>query len=681
MNLKPIIALLALCIINQGAHAAGQLDPGYGVGGYFDSVSTGVDFTVFDVAADGSFVAAGAGEDGCAVTAVDANGTVDLAWGDDGLLRFACMTALRPGVMRQPDGRILIAHASAGGTLVVSRLDPDATLDASFGIGGSVSIEVPGSLYGAVRMLATDDGYLWIVATGSAGVGIRMEADGANPLVLRVISDWYPDPAVPFDLRGLIANDDGSVTAVLAGYKLSTTSQFQKSGLTFLHVNAVTGQAFTSRWGWEYGYFSPPAIDVVGRYVYVAFLSADTDRVAVRRYTTADEDWTFGGYSRLDVDDTDLVPQSITTDAAGHLYLSGWLPGCGIEPDVCSSRRGLSMFQPDGSRVPDFGQGGTAYLDYGDAIDARALHLAPAGRILAIGGTSRRLGAARLHLGAGTTPGRLGLLARYTLRDAGHPVGASNGDETTIYERSTTLTFRVSRSGGDQGAVSVRYRIAGDALADGTYAPAAGTLDWADGDTSDREVPLSLQSDPGVNEGGIIQLILEDPSGGASLGTASHSIRVLDASPGQIELSNTNASYVIEGSSLLVSVGRTGGGNGAVSVTLRPVFASASGAAASAGDLVSAKPVTISWADGETGFKTVRLGSKDDHQDEPVEHFDLELQEVTGGATLAAASTTITIYDNDVSVASAGGGGALGWIELALLLGLAGVARWRASVA
>jgi hypothetical protein len=682
MNLKPIITLLALCIINQGAHAAGQLDPSYGVGGYLDSIPNGVDFTVFDVADDGSFVAAGVGEADCAVTAVNANGTVDHAWADDGLLRFPCMTALRPAVLRRPDGRTLIAHAADSHTLVVSRFAPDATLDASFGIGGSVSIAVPGSLYDAVRMLATDDSYLWVVATGSAGFGIRMEADGANPVVLAVTSDWYPDPDRPFDLRGLIANENGSVSAVLAGYKLYTTSPFQGTGLTFLHVDAVTGQAFTSRWGWGYGYFSPPAIDVVGRYVYVAFLSADSDRVAVRRYTTADEDWTFGGYGQLELEDTGLVPQSITADATGHLYLSGWLPGCGIEPDVCSSRRGLAMFKPDGSRVPEFGQGGTAYLDYGDPIDARALRVAPAGRILAIGGTRGRLGAARLDLGAGTSAGRLGLLGRLTFRDAGYMVGASQGNETTIHERSTTLTFRVSRSGGDQGAVSVRYRIAGDALADGTYVPADGTFDWADGDTSDREVQLSLQPDPRVNEGGVIQLILEDPHGGATLGTATHTIHVLDASPGQIGFGSPFELGAPEGSAMLVSVGRTGGGNGTVSVTLRPVFTSTSGAAASASDLVNAEVVTISWADGETGFKSLRVETIKDQQDEPDEHFTLELQDVTGGATLGVASVTATIGDTNPpwtggggSRPSNGGGGALGWLELVLLLGLAGLTR------
>lgn len=686
MNLKPIIALLGLCTINQGAHAAGQLDPSYGVGGYLDSTPNGVDFTVFDVANDGSFVAAGVGEADCAVTALNASGTVDHAWGDGGLLRFPCMTALRPAVLRQPDGRTLIAHAADSRTLVVSRFATDATLDASFGIGGSVSIAVPGSLYDAVGMLATDDGYLWVVATGSAGFGIRMEADGANPVVVAVASELYPDRDVPFDLRGLIANEGGSVNAVLAGYKLSRSDGVHDDGLTFVHFDAGTGQAATRSFSWEYSYFSRPAIDVVGPQVYAAFQSADVERMAILRFVPTGEDLRFGRFGRLELDDTDLIPHSITADAAGRLYLSGWLPGCGIEPEVCSSRRGISVFQPDGLRATDFGQGGTAYLDYGDPMDARALHLAPAGRVLSIGGTSRRLGAARLDLGAGSSPGRLGLFERHTFRDAGYMVGASHGNETTIYERSTTLTFRVSRSGGDQGAVSVRYRIAGDALAGGTYVPADGTLDWADGDTSDREVPLSLQSDPRVNEGGIIQLILEDPSGGATLGTATHTIRVLDASPGQIEFGSPYELSTPERLALLVPVRRTGGGNGAVSVTLRPVFTSTSGAAASADDLASAGAVTISWADGETGYRALRVEPIDDQQDEPDERFTLELQDVTGGATLGVASVTITIMDNDIPSASGGGsspggggsrpsptggGGVLRWIDLLFLLGLA----------
>jgi hypothetical protein len=676
MNLKPIIALLALCIINQGAHAAGQLDMTYGSGGYFENSPVGIDFTTFDVADDGSVLAAGIGETDCAVTAVTADGILDAAWGEDGLLRFPCLTALRPAVLRAADGRVVVAYAAANHTLVVSRLNQDATIDTSFGAGGSAAITVPGLLYDTTRILATSTGHLWVVATGSAGFGVRMNTDGTGAVTLAITNDWYPAGA-PFDLRGLMENDNGSVTAVLAGYTLSPGGAFQTDGLTLAHFNAENGLAVTSRFRWCSDDFRSPAIEVVGPYIYAAFngllRGCDFDGTVIRRYMDNDEDWSFGAYGQLTLNLLNMTPESLAVDASGRLYLSGQVSDCGLEPVVCNRRRGLALLLEDGSRVTDFGQDGMAYVDYGGLLDGRGLYVAPAGRVLAIAGSGQRFAMARLDLGGGTSPGRLGLLERYTYGDAGSVAGSSTGNETTIHERSTTLRFRVARSGGDQGAASVQYRITGDALAGDTYQPDEGTLDWTDGDATDREISLFLQASPAQNEGGTIQVVLEDAAGDASLGTARHTVHLLDASAGQIGFKSQNSPSIMEGSTLFVPVGRTGGGNGAVSVRVRARFNDTAGA----GDIASIDTETLSWADGETGYKGVRVNLVDDSQVESTERFSLELEQATGGAILGVASVTIAITDNDKPVTATptpptpGGGGAVRWLELLLLAAVA----------
>jgi hypothetical protein len=129
----------------------------------------------------------------------------------------------------------------------------------------------------------------------------------------------------------------------------------------------------------------------------------------------------------------------------------------------------------------------------------------------------------------------------------------------------------------------------------------------------------------------------------------------------------------MEGSTLFVPVGRTGGGNGAVSVRVRARFNDTAGA----DDIASIDTETLSWADGETGYKAVRVNLVDDSQVESTERFSLELEQATGGAILGVASVTIAITDNDKPVTATptpptpGGGGAVRWLELLLLAAVA----------
>ena len=91
------------------------------------------------------------------------------------------------------------------------------------------------------------------------------------------------------------------------------------------------------------------------------------------------------------------------------------------------------------------------------------------------------------------------------------------------------MTITVTRSGGDNGPVSVDFATSdGSANAGADYTANVGTLDWADGDTGDRSFDVALLDDDDVEGNETINLMLSNPTGGANLGTSTATLTVND---------------------------------------------------------------------------------------------------------------------------------------------------------
>ncbi|MGE3452747.1 MAG: Ig-like domain repeat protein, partial [Burkholderiales bacterium] len=81
-------------------------------------------------------------------------------------------------------------------------------------------------------------------------------------------------------------------------------------------------------------------------------------------------------------------------------------------------------------------------------------------------------------------------------------------------EAGGTLTFTVSRVGGSAGAVSVNYATSdGTALAGLDYAPASGTLNWANGDSADKTFNVTIFNDGVTENGESFSAALSGPAG------------------------------------------------------------------------------------------------------------------------------------------------------------------------
>ncbi len=77
----------------------------------------------------------------------------------------------------------------------------------------------------------------------------------------------------------------------------------------------------------------------------------------------------------------------------------------------------------------------------------------------------------------------------------------------------------VRRVGGSAGAVSVSFSsLEGSAWWGFDYAPPAGVLAWADGEAGEKEIVFNLRSDDLYEGGEGLTILLENPTGGATLG-------------------------------------------------------------------------------------------------------------------------------------------------------------------
>jgi hypothetical protein len=112
----------------------------------------------------------------------------------------------------------------------------------------------------------------------------------------------------------------------------------------------------------------------------------------------------------------------------------------------------------------------------------------------------------------------------------------------------------------------------------------------------------------------------------------------------QFSISPQNIEGSESGGAFGIGVTRSGGSQGAVSVTV----ATTAGGTATAGADYTALNTTLSWASGETGLKQAGLFILPDAIVEPNETVNLVLSTPTGGAPLGSPSTMVfTIIDDD----------------------------------
>ena len=204
--------------------------------------------------------------------------------------------------------------------------------------------------------------------------------------------------------------------------------------------------------------------------------------------------------------------------------------------------------------------------------------------------------------------------------------------------------------GGAQGFASVRtgggqiaYSIVTNGIGDITGATVAGiNLGASSNSGSDAGSVASNVTDlngailavTGTqgSVSGALELVGEGGGGGPGPGGA-----------GSIQLSADSYVALEADGTVTITVTRTGGTTGAVSIDYALVDDSAVG-----GEDFTDASGTISWADGDGAAKTIVVAILDDEDSETEESFEVELSNPTGGATLGSpSSATVTVFDDD----------------------------------
>ncbi|MCU7852791.1 MAG: thrombospondin type 3 repeat-containing protein, partial [Candidatus Thiodiazotropha sp. (ex Monitilora ramsayi)] len=216
----------------------------------------------------------------------------------------------------------------------------------------------------------------------------------------------------------------------------------------------------------------------------------------------------------------------------------------------------------------------------------------------------------------------------------------------TVAENGGTAVITVSRSGGSTGAVSVSYATSdGSATASTDYTVSTGTLNFANGEIS-KTFNVPIIDDVQYEGDETVQLSLSNPVG-TLLGSQVNAVLTInenDAAPSSGAIGFSPVSYTVmeNQTSVSLTVSRSGGSNGAVSVD----YSTIDGSASASNDYVFTTG-TVNFANGDMLDKTITVNLLDDTTFEGDETFSVNLSNATGGASLSVDSQAEVVIQED----------------------------------
>jgi uncharacterized protein (DUF1800 family) len=218
-------------------------------------------------------------------------------------------------------------------------------------------------------------------------------------------------------------------------------------------------------------------------------------------------------------------------------------------------------------------------------------------------------------------------------------------------QNAGSVAITVNRSGGSSGAVGVAYATAnGSAVAGVDYTAAAGTLTWSDGDATAKTISVTLSNEAAYAGTKSFTLLLSAPTGGATVGTPSTTTVTITGTgaattsggsgnpAGTLLLSSSTYTLAQSAGPIVVSVNRSGGSTGIVSVQY-----STGGGNAVAGTDYTASSGTLTWVAGDTTVKSISVPVSNSTPFAGTKSFNVTLSAATGGATLGTPSVA-TVY-------------------------------------
>jgi Ca2+-binding RTX toxin-like protein len=217
-------------------------------------------------------------------------------------------------------------------------------------------------------------------------------------------------------------------------------------------------------------------------------------------------------------------------------------------------------------------------------------------------------------------------------------LGFSNSTYSVNEDGTPVTAITVTRTGGTDGVVSATVTPSnGTATTPNDYSNSPILVTFAPGDATPKTVTIPIVDDQQFEGNETINLTLSNLTGGAALGTQNTAtLTILEndpAIPGTLSFGASEFSVrERDTNNKVVTINRTGGADGAISVTLN----FSDGTATTPSDYSSA-PITVNFANGESS-KTVTIPIVSDSILEPNETLSLSLSNPTGGAAIGQAA-------------------------------------------
>lgn len=230
----------------------------------------------------------------------------------------------------------------------------------------------------------------------------------------------------------------------------------------------------------------------------------------------------------------------------------------------------------------------------------------------------------------------------------------------SVNENTESITITVNRTGGTDGAVSVNYTLTdinatGGAACGGSvdYVNTGGTVNLANGQAS-QTFTVGICNDAVFEGNETFNVMLSGATGGATVGMQSSAVvTIIDdeiAMPGTLALSSATYSVGEAGVNATITVNRTSGTDGAVSVNYSFTDGTATGGAICGGSVDYGNVGgTVNFANGQSS-QTFNIPICNDMAIEGDENFTVTLSGATGGATIGMpSSAVVTITDDDMA--------------------------------
>jgi len=243
---------------------------------------------------------------------------------------------------------------------------------------------------------------------------------------------------------------------------------------------------------------------------------------------------------------------------------------------------------------------------------------------------------------------------------------AFNVSASSVPREDGVVRVSVRRTGGSDGPANLRvFSADGTAVAGRDYAPVDRVLSWTDGESADKLVAVRL-----LGRGNNVQSVstftlnlaqvVGDEVPGGTIGEPSQvSISITDpvvAGAGDFAFSESTLTVSEERQAAVLEVRRSNGSRGEVSLRVRSV-----GGTATAGSDYTAVNEVLTWSDGDTNPRQIRVAiASDDVSPEPDETITFALTKAPSGvgneggdttdqATISGAAATLTIEDTPVA--------------------------------